>query len=446
MEHTRNETQDTEGTKSETSRRTFLAHSLAALGGVAALSLTGVGEASGQEDFPDFGKPKGPDDEAFWAEIRKQFIFEPGMVYLNNGGLGIPPKQVIQEVCKGYKRYSEIGARAEGELEDVIWEKVRPGLAQLVGADTNEIALTRNATEGLAAIANGIDLEPGDEVLATTHEYPSGRDAWLLRSQRYGVKLRQIRMPNPPDNPEQVVDLFRKAITPRTKVLTFCHITRGPGMLYPAKALCDLAREHGLISAVDGAQSVGMMPVNLHEMGCDLFVTSMHKWVLSPAGTGMLYVRRGLQKDFWPLIPGSGPWDDIEAGARRYESIGTHEIPVRAALAPALKLINGIGVEAIAARDRMLSDYLKAELAKMPEVHLATSMSHDLSSPGITSIEVKGWQGGILNWTLRTEYSIEASSDTTDENNFLRISTHFYNTRNEIDQCITALKAILRTV
>ena len=430
----------------ETSRRDFMKRGLAAMGGLAALSLAEVDEAHGDVKAPGLGRPKGPDDEAYWSQVRALFHFEQGLTYMNNGGLGVPPMFAAEAVCEGYRQFSRLGDGAKDPAYDLITEQVRPRLAKFIGAYHNEIALTRSATEGLNTIANGIDMKPGDEVLTSTHEHPAGLDPWLLKSKRYGMVVRQIRMPSPPESKEQVIDLFRKAITPRTKVLFFSHITRGPGLLYPAKELCTMAREHGLISAVDGAQSIGMTPLDLHDMGCDLFATSLHKWMLTPVGTGLLYIRRNFQQNFWPLWAGNGnrPWDrDGAAAFQRYEAIGTYEQPVRTAVNVLLDLFDEIGFEHIVDRNRMLSDYLKVALQKLPRVKLMTSTSHELSSPGITSIEIDGMGAWEIYNRLSSEFNIKTSTGYADGNNLIRISTHCYNSRQDVDELIAALKYMM---
>lgn len=426
------------------SRRCFMMRGIAAAGGAAALSIAGWGGPYVRDALARAGTPEGPHDEAYWQAIRAQFPFDPGLSYLNNGGLGAPPQPVVDAVVNGYRRLSANPSINEGELEDYIYDTVRPGLAKLVGADADEIALTRNATEGLNLIANGIEMNPGDEVLTTTHEHPAGLEPWLLKSQRYGIVVRQIRLPSPPDSVDQVVELFREGMNSRTKVLFFCHITRGPGLLYPVKELCALARERGIVSAVDAAQSVGMMDVNIHDMGCDLLANSLHKWLLAPIGSGLVYVRKDVQKRIFPLFAGSGPWDIVESGSDRYEAIGTHEVPVRAGIGAALDYINGIGIKNIEARNRMLSDYLRSKAAAIPGIRLLTSTSHDLSSPGITTIEVNGWSARELRGALQKRYNITASSDNRDGNNGVRISTHFYNTTQEIDRALEAIKELMQ--
>lgn len=425
------------------SRRRFFKRGFAAAGGAAALSMTDWWRTPVREALAQAGAPSGPNDEAYWKEIRTQFPFESGLTYLNNGGLGAPPQPVLDAVIDGYRRISANPQVNENDLADYIYDKVRPELAAFVGADAKEIAFTRNATEALNIIANGIEMQPGDEVLTTTHEHSAGINPWILKSQRYGIVVREVRLPNPPESVDQVVDIFKRGINSRTKVLLFCHITRGPGLLYPAKALCALARERGIISVVDAAQSVGMMDLNFHEMGCDLLANSPHKWLLAPMGSGMLYVRKEIQKRVFPLLAGSGPWDIVEAGSDRYQAIGTSALPVRAGIGAALAFIKGIGIQNIEARNRMLSDYLKSKAAAMTGVRLMTSASHDLSSPGITTIEVDGQPARRLRYALQEQYNITVSSDTRDGNNGLRISTNFYNTTGEIDRALEAIKTLM---
>ena len=356
--------------------------------------------------------------------------------------MGRCPKPVTQAVYDGYVRLATYGMEARSWLQEQV-EEARKECAAYLGADQKEMVLTRNATEGLQRIANGIRMDVGDAVLMTTDEHVAGRVPWSRRAQRFGIEVHQVPIPSPPDSVDEVVAQFEKAITPKTKVLFFCHITRGPGLLYPVRELCDLARERGIISAVDGAQSPGMTPVNLHEMGCDLFATSLHKWSLTPSGTGCLYVREGFQERFWPTSNGNGPWNDNERGLWRAEPWGTHEYPIRAAIRPALSFLQSIGMDAIYARDRMLSDYLKDRLTSLPGVRLGTSRDYGLSSPGITSFEVKGWEASLLRGILDGKARIRVGTDQRHDHNMIRVSTHFYNTPGEIDKLIDVLTAVV---
>lgn len=424
------------------SRRRFLKGGLAAAAGVAAASMWDVAAFSQESEALPPGPPARIDDESYWEKVRAQFHLNPDTIYLNNGTLGLCPKPVTQAVYDGYVYLAETGSEGRSQLWDEV-EASRKTAARFLGADEREMALTRNATQGLSVIANGIRMEPGDEMLMTTDEHIAGIQPWTRRARRYGIQVNQVQVPSPPKSKEEVVDLFEQALTPRTKVIFFCHVTRGPGLLYPVRELCDLAREKGIVSAVDGAQTPGMTPVNLHEMGCDLFATSLHKWALTPSGTGCLYVREGFQETFWPTSDGNGPWDDREQQLWRIGPHGTYERPIRAAIKPALDFLDTIGMDAIYARDRMLSDYLKEQLMEMPGISLGTSTDHVMSSPGITSFGVEGWDTSLLRGILRGKAGIVVSRDQRRSHDMIRVSTHFYNTPSEIDRLIEVLKEIL---
>ncbi|MDE2726764.1 MAG: aminotransferase class V-fold PLP-dependent enzyme [Gemmatimonadota bacterium] len=424
------------------SRRRFLKGGLAAAAGVAATSMWDATTFAQESEVPPPGPPSRIDDEAYWEKVRAQFHLNPDTIYLNNGTLGLCPKPVTQAVYDGYVYLAEAGSEGRSQLWDEV-EASRKTAARFLGAGENEMVLTRNATQGLSVIANGIRMEPGDEVLMTSDEHIAGIQPWTRRARRFGIQVNQVQIPSPPKSKQEVVDLFEQALTPRTKVVFFCHVTRGPGLLYPVRELCDMAREKGIVSAVDGAQTPGMTPVNLHEMGCDLFATSLHKWALTPSGTGCLYVREGFQETFWPTSDGNGPWDDREQQLWRIGPHGTYERPIRAAIKPALDFLDSIGMDAIFARDRMLSDYLKEQLMEMPGISLGTSTDHALSSPGITSFGVEGWDTSLLRGILRGKAGIVVSRDQRRSHDMIRVSTHFYNTPAEIDRLIEVMKEIL---
>ena len=424
------------------SRRRFLKGGLAAAAGVAATSMWDATTFAQESEVPPSGPPDRIDDEAYWEKVRAQFHLNPDTIYLNNGTLGLCPKPVTQAVYDGYVYLAEAGSEGRSQLWDEV-EASRKTAARFLGAGENEMVLTRNATQGLSVIANGIRMEPGDEVLMTSDEHIAGIQPWTRRARRFGIQVNQVHIPSPPKSKQEVVDLFEQALTPRTKVVFFCHVTRGPGLLYPVKELCDMAREKGIVSAVDGAQTPGMTPVNLHEMGCDLFATSLHKWALTPSGTGCLYVREEFQETFWPTSDGNGPWDDREQQLWRIGPHGTYERPIRAAIKPALDFLNSIGMDTIYARDRMLSDYLKEQLMEMPGISLGTSTDHALSSPGITSFGVEGWDTSLLRGILRGKAGIVVSRDQRRSHDMIRVSTHFYNTPSEIDRLLEVMKEIL---
>src|SRR6266496_3835013 len=276
-------------------RRGFLS-SFSAVAATAALPITKIYDELAHQSLvpmPDAALYD-KDEEAYWTAIRKQFLIPEDEVYLNNGTVGSSPMPVLKAIIDCYQDAERL---AQNDPEDypiwgyAAWNQFRDPLAAFVGCKRDEIALVRNATEANSYIANGLDLKAGDEVLITDQEHPGGEQPWNLRAKRYGIVVKKITLPKPVPNAAAGLNLFNDAITPRTRVLFFSHITTATGVVLPAKELCRLARTKGILSAVDGAHVIGMMKLNLRELGCDMYSSSPHKWLQAPKGTGFLYVR-----------------------------------------------------------------------------------------------------------------------------------------------------------
>ena len=402
-------------------RRRFLEGTVAALAGSSVLA--------GGETRSDTGTD--------WSRIRKQFLLKPDTIYLNCASIGVPPAPVVDAVTRNRRSMAVDPVGAKVRLSRRIIEQVRPSLAEFLGVDPNDVAFTQNASQGLQSIAAGIPLERGDEVLTTSHEHPAGIRPWRRRAQRDGIVVHEIPMPSPLPPKEEILERISDRMTPRTRVLFFCEVTRG-GLLNPVKDLCSLARERGVLSAVDGAQAVGMMPVDLRDLGCDFYAASLHKWVLAPAGTGVLYVRREVQRDFTPGLALDEPAD-----ARRFQMPGTFGYSLRASIGDAIAFLRNIGLERIGARNRQLSDYLKEKLAGLSRVRLISSRSPRLSSPGTTIFEVPGHGAMELRAGLQ-ERGIGVDDHVRDGHDAVRIATHFFNTRAEIDRTLSVLQELIR--
>lgn len=381
-----------------------------------------------------------PCDHAYWSQVRSHFMLEKGHAYLNNAAIGMPPKPVGDAVAEGFRLMSENPSRAKRIFHDYIEDELRPSLAAFLGVQAGEIALARNATEGLYHLINGLDLSSGDQILMTTQEHPSAVRPWRVRAERDGIEIKEVYIPSPLVSEDDVVERISAAIGERTRVLFFCHVTRG-GYLYPVKRLSALARERGLISAIDGAQAVGMLDVDVAGIECDLYTNSLHKWFLGPAGTGFLYVSHAMQPSFTSLYaPADDPGDD----ARRFETQGTYDLPVRAALGTALDFLNRIGICNIEQRLRMLSDYLRQALLDVPRLRLLTSRAHDISSPGSTIFEFDGINAARWRGPLEAESFLHVDDHDRDGHQGLRISTHYYVTTDEIDRCVDKLREMVR--
>jgi selenocysteine lyase/cysteine desulfurase len=306
------------------------------------------------------------DEEAYWTVLRKQFVIPEDEVYLNNGTVGSSPMSVLRAIINCYQNTERM---AQSDPEDypiwgyAAWNEFRDPLAAFVGCKRDEIALLRNATEANSYIANGLDLKSGDEVLMTDQEHPGGEHPWDLRAKRYGVVIKKITLPKPVPDAATVLNLFNEAITPRTRVIFFSHITTVTGVVLPAKEICALARSKGILSAVDGAHVPGMMKLDVHDLGCDMYSASPHKWLQATKGTGFLYVRDEVIDRVWNTIATEG-WDDTKLRAERFQRIGSSNVPTLCGLRAAIEFANQIGMERIEKRHRQNANYIVSEMIK----------------------------------------------------------------------------------
>jgi selenocysteine lyase/cysteine desulfurase len=309
-------------------------------------------------------------EEAYWAALRKQFLIPEDEIYLNNGTVGSSPAPVLRAI---FDAYNDTEKMAQSDPEDypiwgyAAWNEFRDPLAAFVGCTRHELALVRNATEANSYIANGIDLKSGDEVLITDQEHPGGEHPWNLRAKRYGIVVKKVALPKPVPNAAGVLNRFSDSITPRTRVIFFSHITTVTGVVLPARELCALARSKNILSAVDGAHVPGMMRLNLHELGCDLYSASPHKWLQATKGSGFLYVRDEVIDRLWNTIATEG-WDDPKLRAERFQRIGSSNVPALHGLRASIAFANQIGMDRIERRHRQLADHiLKQMLARGAE-------------------------------------------------------------------------------
>ena len=260
-------------------------------------------------------------DEDFWRQIQEAFTLDRTLTNLNNGGV-CPSPRAVHEAMKRYLDISnQLPAYYMWQVLEPNLEAVRRQLAAEFGCDAEELAITRNASEALQIAQLGIDLGPGDEVVTTNQDYPRMLDTWQQRVRRDKIVLKQVSFAVPPRSQRDLSAIFNTALSPRTKVLHFCHITNLTGQIFPVRDICRMARARGIVTIVDGAHAFAHFPFTLADLECDYYGTSLHKWLLAPVGTGFLYVRRERIKSHWPLTPANASKD---SDIRKFEEIGTH--------------------------------------------------------------------------------------------------------------------------
>jgi len=416
-------------------RRRFLSHTAAGLGvAIAARSPLVAQLANLPATLPD-ARQFGNNQEAYWAEIRKQFLIPEDEVYLNNGTVGSSPAPVLRAIFDAYTSTEKMD---QSDPEDypiwgyAAWNEFRDPLAAFVGCNRDEIALVRNATEGNSYIANGVDMKAGDEVLMTDQEHPGGEQPWQLKAKRYGIVVKKVTLPKPVKSSADVLNLFNDAITPRTRVIFFSHITTVTGVVLPAKELSALARSKGILSAVDGAHVPGMMSLNLHDIGCDMYAASPHKWLQATKGSGFLYVRDEVIDQLWGTVVTEG-WDDKKIRAERFQRIGSSNVPALCGLRASVKMANDIGMERIEARHRQLADYMQAEMTRRG-AESWTSPDAALRCAIVTVNVPPLKRAALENWLWKTQKIRIRGGDPSK----LRLSTPYYLQKKDIDRYLAA--------
>ena len=378
------------------------------------------------------------DSEAYWELVKAQFTFDSGLYYFNNASLG-PSPELVADATENFRR------TLDGFPSKYMWggwntdkELVREKAARAVGASPEEIALIHNTTEGMNVVAASMDLEPGDEVILADHEHSSGTIPWKYWQETKGIKLVRPTLPLLPESPGEIVDVYRRAITPRTRVISMCHMINTNGMILPVREVAELARPRNILVAVDGAQSAGMFPFDLHEMGCDYFAASSHKWLFSPKGVGIFYARREAQEHLRPLIVASGYEDE---SVRRFENYNTRNLPELLGLGVAIDFNNLLGPERKGERIFGLKRYFRERISDRPDFSMKTPASDELSA-GIITVELVGHPVGDVERTLADEFNINVRPMSSFGLNGLRISLSVFNTKEDIDYLVDALEEI----
>jgi len=379
-------------------------------------------------------------DESYWFEIQQAFTIDRSIVNFNNGGVSPAPAVVQQSLARNLAFSNQAPAYTMWRILEPQKEAVRQRVARFFGCDTEEIAFTRNASESLQTCQLGFDLEPGDQVLTTTQDYPRMITTFRQRERRDGIELVQIQIPIPAEDPDEVVRRFEAAITERTRLILISHMINITGQILDVRPVVQMARRRGIPAIVDGAHSFAHFHFRHDDLDCDYYGSSLHKWLFAPIGTGLLYVRREKIGGLWPLMAAPDAKDD---DIRKFEEIGTHPCPHYLAIGDALTFHLGIGPENKTARLVYLRDRWAKRALENDRVRLHTSLLPGKAC-GIATVQIDGVASTALADHLWNAHKIFTVAIEHDELEGIRVSPSVYSTIEEVDRFAEAVERVAK--
>jgi isopenicillin-N epimerase len=424
-------------------RRNFLKSAASAALGVSVLPQIGHAQNSTKVATPVFPPPDTP---GYWDKVRDEFMLSRDTVFFNNGTVGAMPRVVFERNVEHLRKLAVDVAEWDYSGDETNWiggygpqTEIRAKAARLLNTSVPELALTENVTAGVSFVASGLNLEPGSEILITNQEHEGGKSAWLVEAKRRNVVVTTVKMPAPVRDPEQVIEVFKKAITPRTKVIAISHVITGTGAILPAKEICTEARNRGIFTILDGAQAFGHVKVDVKELGCDAYAGCFHKWMLAPAGTGFLYLRKDRSPEVWSTVA-SGQWDNNADPGYRFTQRGTGSLSALLGLDSALDFHFAIGSERVQQRIKYLGDYLREGLRQYPKVTIHSPQDAAMCA-GISVYGIAGFTGKQIQDEMWNRDRLRPRGSGP---RGVRHCTHIYNSTAEIDRALKIVRDLTK--
>ena len=379
-------------------------------------------------------------DEDFWLSVRSGYKLKPDYINLENGYYCIQPQEVLDAYIGHLREINMQGAYYMRTVQVENKNKMAAKLADLAGVSKEELIITRNATESLDLIISGMKWNPGDEAIMAEQDYGAMLDMFGQVSKRYGTVNRIISVPNHPQSDEEIVELYSKAITPKTKLLMVCHMINITGQILPVRKICDMAHSKGVPVMVDGAHAFAHIQFKMADLNCDYYGCSLHKWLSVPLGAGFLYVKKENISKIWPLFAeGEHKEDDIV----RLNHTGTTPVHTDLAIANAIDFYNTIGGQRKEDRLRYLQNYWTNKVRGEPNIILNTP-EDPIRSCAIANVGIKGMKPADMADTLLKKYKIYTVAIDGKGVQGCRVTPNVYTTTGELDALVGALKEMGR--
>ncbi len=375
-------------------------------------------------------------DEDFWEKIRASYRLKPDYINLENGYYCFLPQDTLEHFIEHVR---EVNYQGSHYMRTVQWEnkkKIATKLAQMAGCSDEELIITRNTTESLDTVIGGLHWNKGDEAIMANTDYGAMRNMFKLVEKRYGIKTVSIDVPLHPKSDEQIVSVYEKAITDKTRLLMVCHIINVTGQILPIRKICDMAHSKGVDVMVDGAHAFGHFNFSINYLNCDYYGTSLHKWLSVPLGAGFLYVKKENIPKVWPMFA-EGPREPDDISILNHT--GTHPCHTDLAIANAIDYHNTIGSERKEARLRHLQNYWTDQVRELEHIIVNTPKERQRSC-GIANVGIKGMKPAEMAKTLMDEYRIFTVAIDGAGVHGCRISPNVYTTTKELDAFVDALK------
>lgn len=382
--------------------------------------------------------PPPPAGSGSWDDVRNQFLLDKDSVFFNPGTVGAMPKVVVermtahlQNLAKNVAQWAYKDDNAEQYISGYNnLLPLRTKVARLLNADAADIAMTDNVTNGMSYLANGLELKNGDEVISTNQEHGGGRSPWLLREKRSGIVYREVALGKPITDQQEAYDTVVKSFTDKTRVLMISHMITGSGAILPVKEICAEARRRGILTILDGAQTIGQIKVDVREIGCDAYLGCFHKWIGAPCGTGFMYVRKDLMPQVWTTVA-SGRWNDHADEGFRFTQRGTGSFSILMGLDAALDFHFELGPDRVYDRIKFLGKRLRDGLRENPKVRIFSPADESMCA-GITVYKVDGWSGAAMQDEYWSRAKMRPRSQGKEFG--VRHCTHIFNSEKEIDK------------